>query len=169
MKKSAQKTLYAMVGAPVVVRRRLSDVSTKVVDNAKREFNQWAKEGEKVAKDVRSSDVVEEISARVDVDQIQGQVERLRDQLEGALTNWKDNFRPETAAAPKATTKKAPARKPAAKKAPAAKATAKKATAKKAPARKPAAKKTPAAKATAKKAPARKPAAKKAPAKTTSN
>ena len=152
MKDTAKKAFYAMVGAPVVAQKRLTDASGKMVDGAKREFDKWAKEGEKVATEVRKNDVVEEISSRMDVDQIQGQVEKLRDQLETALTNWRENFRPES--------KSAPAAKPAAKKAPATKATAKKA-----PAKKPATKAT-AKKAPAKKAPATKATAKKAPAKT---
>ena len=159
MKKVARKAFYAMVGAPVVARDRLMDMSAKLTDGAKTEFDAWAKEGEKVTKKVRSSDMVEEFTSRVDLDHLQGRVEKLRDQLEDALSSWRESFKPEedkdmttkvvAKPAAKPAAKAPAARKPAVKK-PAAKTT----TTRKAPAKKPAAKTT-----TTRKAPAAKKAA----------
>ncbi len=111
---------------------------------------------------------VDTVEEKIDVDQLQHQVAKLRDQMEHVLVSWKDSFRPSATmteveveatppvkkAAPKktpvkkaTTTKKAAAKKTTPKKAPVKKAsTAKKATPKKA-----AVKKTPATKATTKK------------------
>jgi polyhydroxyalkanoate synthesis regulator phasin len=89
---------------------------------------------------------VDTVEEKIDVDQIQDQVAKLREQMEHMLGSWKESFRPSsTVTAP--VTEKVPAKKVPAKKAPAAKA---KAT-KKAPAKKTAAKKAPATKAAAKK------------------
>ncbi len=72
--------------------------------------------------------VVEEISAKVDLDGAKEQVSKLRDQLEDMLATWRQSFRPEkTAPAAKPEVKTAPAAKPAAKK-PAAKTSAAKTT-----------------------------------------
>jgi hypothetical protein len=156
MIEQAQKALYATIGAPVVVTRKLRDLSGRVGGDVVEQLELWVKEGEKVTKQIRNRDVMEEISGLVDLEQLQGRVERLRDQLEDVLENWRENFRPEPVKAPapmatkKAPATKAPARKPVAKKAPARK-----------PAAKPAAKKAPAKKAPAKNASASNPAATK--------
>lgn len=102
----------------------------------------------------RAQATVETVTDKIDVDQIQDQVAKLRHQMEGVLSTWKDTFRPATAptAAPKPT-----AKKPAVKK-PATKAT----TATKPAAKKPAAKKATTKASTTKTTTARKPAAKKA-------
>ncbi len=115
----------------------------------------------------RTKATVESVSERIDVDQIQDQVAKLRHQMEGVVGSWSESFRPSTAKAPakKAPAKKAPAKKAPGTKAAATKAPAKKAPAKKAPATKAAASKTAATKAPAKKAAASKTAATKAPAK----
>jgi len=164
----AKKAFYAGVGAPVVAGRlvkdaagKLADQGTKLTKSAQSRFDELSKEGEKVTKQLRDTDVVEEIQSRVDFDKVQDRVEKMRDQLEGALESWRESFTPVTkpVAAKPGATKKAPASKPVAKKAPAAKATATKPVAKKAPA------KTVAKKAPAKTAPV-KPVAKKAPATT---
>lgn len=156
-KELARKAFYASIGAPVVAGRMAKDYADKLTargtefgESAQKRFQEFSKEGEKVTKQLRDTDVVEEIQSRVDFEKVQDRVEKMRDQLEGALDSWRESFTP--AAQPVAV--KAPA-KPAAKKAPASKPAAKK------PATK-AATKAPAKKATAKKAPA-----KKAPAKTT--
>jgi hypothetical protein len=166
-KELATKAFYAAVGAPVVSYRKVKDYAGKVVeygdklqDQAQDAFEEWADEGEKMTKQFQDRKVVEEFRNQVDLDKVQDRVEKLRDQLEHALTSWRDSFTP--AEAPK----KAPAAKaPAATKAPAKKAPAKRAPAKKAPATKAPATKAPAKKAPAKKAPAKTTAAKKAPAK----
>jgi hypothetical protein len=158
MKDQAQKAMFAMVGAPVVVSRQLAEVGARMSDNIEKEYEVWVDEGAKLTRQVRKSDVVEELSHRVDVEQLQEQVERLRDQLEGALGQWRETFRPEKeeaesrpATAPK--TKTAPKAK-AAPKTTAKKTTAKKTTAKKTTtsARSTAAKSTASKAATAKKA-----------------
>lgn len=95
----------------------------------------------------RAQATVDTVQEKIDVDQIQDQVAKLREQMEHMLGSWKDTFRPSTkvteqpvekvpakkapAKAKATTTKKAPAKKTTTKKAPATKATAKKATAKK--------------------------------------
>jgi trigger factor len=141
-KKMAGKALYAMVGAPMVLGRKFMDLSTKLTGEAKDQYEEFAKEGKKVSKQLRERNVVEEITQRVDLEQIQGRVEKLRDQLEGALENWRESFNPATA---KPAAAKPAAAKPAARKAPVRK-PATRATAKKAPARKPATRKAPARK-----------------------
>ena len=145
----AIKTAYAAVGAPIVVARRMKDFGSKFMEDAQDELDTYAKEGEKMTKQLRERNVVEELEHRMNIDKVQDRVEQLRDQLETTLNNWRESFAPEG----EEPAKKAPA-KPAAKKAPA----------KKAPA-KTAAKKAPAKKATAKKAPAKKTPAKAAASK----
>jgi predicted flap endonuclease-1-like 5' DNA nuclease len=82
------------------------------------------KVGERASKTVHTvSDRVENVSERIDVEQIQDQVAKLRHQMEGVVGTWKDSFRPSDAPATP-TTKKAAAPK-------AKKATVKKAAAKK--------------------------------------
>jgi pyruvate/2-oxoglutarate dehydrogenase complex dihydrolipoamide acyltransferase (E2) component len=161
-KEFAAKAFYAAVGAPVVAGRKMKDYMSKfaeygdkMTDEAQERFDEWAKEGEKFTKQLQDRNMVEEIQHAMDLDKVQDRVEKLRDQLESALDNWRESFAPgEKPAEPaKPAPKAAPAAKKApAKKAPAAKKTTPKTTAKKAPARK---------------APARKPAAKPAARKTT--
>jgi len=153
--KEGMKAAYALIGAPVWAAKKISEMTADVGDVTRREFEVWVKEGEKLAKKLSDAKMVEELSERVDMDQIQDQVEKLRDQLEGVLGNWRDGFRADAKPAAKApAAKKAAVKKPATRK-PAAKKPAKKAAAKKPAARKPA----------AKKAAAKKPAAKKTTAK----
>lgn len=153
---NTKKYLYAAVGAPVAVAKvaseRAGELRDKLTSNARdltreaqKQFDEWATEGEKLISRLSEGKVVDELAAKVDFDQMQEQVSRLRDQLEDMLNTWRANFRPEKAEAPKA---EAAAEKPAAKKAaPAKKPAAKKPAAKKATAtKKPAAKKTTAAK-----------------------
>lgn len=106
---------------------------------------------------------VDTVEERIDVDQLQDQVAKLRDQMEHVLVSWKDSFRPsatatqvvveETAPAKKTPVKKAAPKKGASAKAKtAAKKTAPKKTApKKTAAKKTAAKKTPSTRAATKK------------------
>lgn len=130
MKDQAEKAFYAMMGAPVVFRRQLLEMTDAMRGGARKEYEAWAKAGKEVATNIRKSEMVEEISSRMDIDQIQGQVEKLRDQLEQALSHWRESFAPEKPEA-KAPVTKAPVTKAPAKKAPAAR----KAPAKKAPAK----------------------------------
>ena len=131
--KDGMNVAYALIGAPVWAAKKVTEMTTDLGDATRREYDAWVKEGEELAKKLSDRKMVEEISERVDLDQIQDQVEKLRDQLESVLGNWRESFRADKPAAKKA----APAKKPAAKK-PAAK---KAAPAKKPAASKPAAKK----------------------------
>ncbi len=140
-KEAAKKTAYVAVGAPVVVARKVKEFSSKLMSDAQGQLDEYATEGEKVTKQLKDRNVVEELEHRMNIDKVQDRVEQLRDQLETTLNNWRESFAPE--AEKKAEPKKeAAAKKPAAKKAPATKATAKKPAAKKTTAKKPAAKKT---------------------------
>ena len=130
-KKTMQRAAYAAVGAPFVVGRKLKDYGSKMADDAQTRYDEYADEGEKLTKQLRDRNVVEEIEHRMHIDKVQDRVEQLRDQLENTLNNWRESFAPEEEP-------KKPADKPAAKK-PAEKPAAKKAAAKK-PAEKPAAK-----------------------------
>lgn len=180
---NTKKYLYAAVGAQVAVAKsaqtKLEELMSKLNENAtsassdvKGRIDVWAGEGEKFLSQVTDTKAIDEITSKVDFDQMQTQVHKLRDQLEDIVSTWRANFRPESKPAetvtisestPAATAAEKPAAtKPAAKK-PAAKSTASKSTASKSStakttaAKKPAAKK-PAAKSTA----AKKPAAQKA-------
>lgn len=155
-KQLAGKAFYAAIGAPVIYSRKLRDYGDKLVgygdkftEHAQATFTEWAKEGEKVAKQLQERKVVEEIQSRVDLEKVQDRVEKLRDQLEEALNSWRESFSPAShkdgAGAPvKVPVTKAPTTKAAAKKAPATKKPAAKAAAK-APARKAPTTKKPAA------------------------
>ncbi|MDF1596081.1 MAG: hypothetical protein P1T08_08295 [Acidimicrobiia bacterium] len=181
-----KKAFYAAVGAPLVglkrtgdalkdlsdkLTERFGDVSEKLTDDARKEFDLWADEGEKLIGKISEQKVVEDLSARVDLDEIQERVGKLRDQLEDILTSWRESFSPgETIEKPVIEVEKKPAAKTAAARKPAAKtAPARKPAAKKAPATKPAAKKPAAAakKPTVKATAAKKPVAKKPAAKAT--
>ena len=181
-----KKAFYAAVGAPLVTMKRagdalkevsekltdrFGDMSDKLSEDARNEFDLWADEGEKLVSKVSEQKVVEDLTARVDLEDIQERVGKLRDQLEDILASWRESFSPSDAVEKlvvevekKPAAKKPAAKKPAAKK-PAAKTAVKKPATKTAPAKKPAAKK-PATKTTAKAA-ATKPAVKKPVTKTT--
>jgi topoisomerase IA-like protein len=120
---ATKKAAYAAVGAPVVATRRLGRLSDKWRMDARREFEKWVSEGERMTAELRQGKVVDEIKEKVDFDHLQGRVERLRDQLEDVLANWRATFKPEKAdAAATAVTDSATAAKKTA--APAKKATA---------------------------------------------
>jgi len=144
---ASKKMLYAAVGAPVVTARRVADritgVSGKVHDlrdrmneDLTKELDAWAAEGEKLIERVREREGVEELvddlAGRVDLDQIQEQVGKLREHLDEMLQSWRSSFRPTPMTPQKVEVVETPAPKPA----------AKKPAAKKTPAKKPAAKKT---------------------------
>ncbi len=60
----------------------------------------------------RAQKTVDTVQDKIDVDQIQDQVAKLREQMEHVLVSWKDSFRPSTVTeepAEKAPTKKTPA------------------------------------------------------------
>lgn len=156
----AKKYLYAAVGAPVTagravqgklvtLREKLADTSASVSKETRGRMDEWAEEGEKAIDRISEGKVVDELTAKVDFDQVQEQVSKLRDQLEDMLDTWRANFRPAEKVEPMAGGT-AKAEKPAA-------ATAKPATT---ASPKPAAKKPSAKKPAAKKPAAKKPAAK---------
>jgi hypothetical protein len=190
-----KKYLYAAVGAQVAVAKsaqtKLEELMSKLSENAtnassdvKGRVDIWAGEGEKFLTQVTDTKAIDEITSKVDFDQMQTQVHKLRDQLEDIVATWRANFRPEsklavtvtvsdsepvapTTAAAKAAETSTTATKPTAAKPTAAKPTAAKPTAAKTTATKATATKATASKATtAKKPAAKKPAAKTA-AKTT--
>ncbi len=137
---SGKKAAYAVMGAPVVTGKRIADYAGKVGKTIQKEFEAWVTEGERLSGEVREGKVVSEIKERVDFEQLQDRVEKLKDQLEDVLTNWRETFKPggeeADAAAKKAEPK--PKAKPKAKttKKPAAKKTATKKPATKKPAAK---------------------------------
>ncbi len=163
----AKKYIYAAVGAPVVAAKstqeRVEEIRTKIEEkrksvstDAQKRIDTWATEGESTVGRLTDAKSIDELTTRVDFDQVQEQVNKLRDQLEDLVATWRSNFRPATEAPAKVEAKvetaaKAPAaKKPAAKKPAAAaakKPAAKKPAAKKPAAKKPAAKKPAAAKA----------------------
>jgi len=124
----AKNVLYATVGAPVVAVRKVGEgvtvLRTKISEGtsgygqaAEKTIDSWAVEGEKVVARITDGKVVDEITAKVDLDQAKEQVSKLRDQLEDMLATWRSSFRPEKAESPAVKVATAPAAKaPAAKK-----------------------------------------------------
>ena len=184
---TTKNVLYAAVGAPVVAARRVAEAVAELRSTLNKEADTlgktankrvalWADEGEKLVNRITDAKMVDELTSKVDFDQVSNQVSKLRDQLEEMLTTWRTSFRPEkmptvtVAASPQAVKleAKAPTRKPASRKAPGRKASSQKTIAKKAtaPAEKAAAKAQATAK-TAAKAPAKKASPRKAARTTT--
>lgn len=106
----SKKLLYAAVGAPVVavrkvgerveeIRASLNKEADSFTETAGKRVDVWAEEGEKVVTRISDGKVVDEIAAKVDFDQVQEQVSKLRDQLEDMLATWRTSFRPERVAA----------------------------------------------------------------------
>ena len=95
---TSKKAALAVVGAPVVAGKRVADVTGRFTKSAHRTFESWVTEGERITDQLREGKVVEEIKERVDFEQLQGRVEKLRDQLEDVLSNWRDTFKPEKTA-----------------------------------------------------------------------
>ncbi len=161
---TTKKAVFAAVGAPVVTARKASAKWNELTEamrtrgetfsgEARKEFDTWAAEGHKLVERIGDGPVVEQITSKIEDLDVEGQVGKLREQLDDMLASWRKGFRPESQ---KVTIETIPAtKKPA---------SSKKVTADK----KPGAKKAPAAKKTnAKRPAAKKPAAKKATAKKT--
>ncbi len=139
-KENARKAFYAAVGAPMVTGRKFKEFSTNLftetsfddLEAAGREVTGAIRESKVVEQIQESVDliqeakVVEQIHVKVDVDQFQERVEVLREQLETALHNWREQFTPGVAG-PRPVKVEVEAETPAPKK----KTTAKKTTAKK--------------------------------------
>ena len=137
----AKNVLYATVGAPVVAARKVGEgvtvLRTKISEGtsgygqaAGKTLDSWAVEGEKVVARITDGKVVDEITAKVDLDQAKEQVSKLRDQLEDMLATWRSSFRPEKAETPTVKEATAPAAKAPAAKKPASKTGAKASAAK---------------------------------------
>lgn len=103
---NAKTVLYAAVGAPVVAVRKIGDRFGEIRTNLNKEANSfgetankrikaWAGEGEKVINRITDAKVVDDLTAKVDFDQVSTQVSKLRDQLEDMLSTWRSSFRPE--------------------------------------------------------------------------
>ena len=180
---TGKNVLYAAVGAPVVAARKVAEAVTELRSSLNKEADTlgktankrvalWANEGEKLVNKITDAKMVDELTSKVDFDQVSTQVSKLRDQLEDMLATWRASFRPErlptvkveaSTAGVKVETKKTVARK-SAKKAASQKAVAKKAPAK---AKKSPAKSTSTAKVTSKSPSAKKASARKASSRTT--
>lgn len=104
-----KKVLYAAVGAPVVavksaqerfdtMRAQFMQKTTTLSKDARKRWSKQveaaAVEGEKLVNRIAEGKVVDEITDRIDFEQVQNQVSRLRDQLETMLETWRSNFRP---------------------------------------------------------------------------
>lgn len=186
---TGKNVFYAAVGAPVVAARKVADAVTELRSALNKEADtlgktankrvaSWADEGEKLVNRITDVKMVDELTSKVDFDQVSNQVSKLREQLEDMLATWRSSFRPEkmpsmtveasldgvTVETKKSGSRKATTKKVAAKKSPRrSQETAAKTTGTaKANTKAPAAKKTPVTKAPARKAPAR-----KAPTRTT--
>jgi hypothetical protein len=171
---TTKKAVYAAVGAPVVTARKATSLWTEFMDSmrergetmtaeARKEFEAWAAEGSKLIERFNDQPVVEQITSRIEDLDVEGQVGKLREQLDDMLASWRKGFRPEEQAASAKPAPKVAAATTAPAKTAARKPAAKKPAAKK-PAAKAAAGKTTPAKAASTTA-ARKPAAKKAASK----
>ena len=144
-KENVKRAFYAAVGTPMVTGRKFKEFGTSLfaetslddLENAGRELTGAIRESrvvEQIQESVeliQEAKVIEQIQVRVDRDQFQDRVEVLREQLETALHNWREQFTPGVAGpkpvkveveaeepAPKKTTaqKKAPVKKKAASK-----------------------------------------------------
>lgn len=91
---TSKKAAYAVMGAPVVTGKRIADYAEKVGKTIQKEFEAWVTEGERLSGEVREGKVMTEIKERVDFEQLQNRVEKLKDQLEDVLTNWRETFKP---------------------------------------------------------------------------
>jgi len=107
-KENVKKAFYAAVGTPMVAGRKfidfsndlLTETSLEDLETAGREVTGAIRESKVVEQIQESVDliqeakVVEQLQVKVDVDQFQERVEVLREQLETALHNWREQFTP---------------------------------------------------------------------------
>ena len=107
-KENVKKAFYAAVGTPMVAGRKFIDFSSDLLNETSLEDLETA--GREVTGAIRDSKMVEQIQesvdliqevkvveqlhVKVDVDQFQERVEVLREQLETALHNWREQFTP---------------------------------------------------------------------------
>ena len=75
-KELAKKSAYAAVGAPVVVGRKMKDFGGKFMEGAQSQIDEYAAEGEKVTKQLKERNVVEELEQRMNIDKVHDRVEQ---------------------------------------------------------------------------------------------
>ena len=103
---TTKNVFYAAVGAPVVAARRVADAVAELRSTLNKEADTlgktankrvalWADEGEKLVNRITDAKMVDELTSKVDFDQVSNQVSKLRDQLEEMLATWRASFRPE--------------------------------------------------------------------------
>src|SRR5688500_10837440 len=106
MPMTGKNVFYAAVGAPVVAARKVADAVAELRSTLNKEADSlgkttnkrvavWADEGEKIVNRITDAKMVDELTSKVDFDQVSTQVSKLRDQLEDMLSTWKASFRPE--------------------------------------------------------------------------
>ncbi len=89
---TAEKLLYAAVGAPVVLGQKARDFTMAIFNETTLE--DLEKAGRDFAERLQDNKVVEQIQDTVDYEQFQEKVDMLREQLETLLTSWRDQFDP---------------------------------------------------------------------------
>jgi hypothetical protein len=106
------KAVEASAGAAETATDRLKDVLARSKSFAETGITKVTavKVGDKNVGE-RAHATVESMQSAVDVDQITGQVAKLREQIEGVLGTWKETFRPSTETAPKPAAKQSAAKK----------------------------------------------------------
>jgi hypothetical protein len=103
---TGKNVLYAAVGAPVVAARRVAEAVSELRSTLNKEADTvgktankrvalWADEGEKLVNRITDAKMVDELTSKVDFEQVSSQVSKLRDQLEDMLATWRSSFRPE--------------------------------------------------------------------------
>ncbi len=103
---TGKNVLYAAVGAPVVAARRVAEAVSELRSTLNKEADTvgktankrvalWADEGEKLVNRITDAKMVDELTSKVDFEQVSNQVSKLRDQLEDMLATWRSSFRPE--------------------------------------------------------------------------
>lgn len=92
---TAEKMLYAAVGAPVVIGQKAKDFTMSIINETT--FEDLESAGREFAHNLQESNVVEQIQDTVDMEQFQEKVDLLREQLETLLTSWRDQFDPTVA------------------------------------------------------------------------
>lgn len=117
-----EKTFFASIGAPFIaaeksiefvkstgehlktrredlmdvdVSERAEELKGKALEELTTAIDAWAAKGEELLAGLKEQKMVEDISERVQLEQIQEQAGRLRSQLEDLVENWRANFAPE--------------------------------------------------------------------------
>lgn len=110
-KENVKRAFYTAVGAPMVTGRKFKEFGTSLfaetslddLENAGRELTGAIRDSRMVEQIqesvelIQEANVIEQIQVRVDREQFQERVELLREQLETALHNWREQFTPSVA------------------------------------------------------------------------